>query len=715
MISKKLLSIFGRLRRGRLILLFVLCVLLPTIPLAYLTVRSVVVKETEDIGKKIEGHLERFGLALKKMATAGLAGCETDLDERICADQPLNEIVEEISEAVEACPVFKSFFILDHRLLPLFPFGTAGEKVPSAGIASASDRENDKFFQAMKDGSRKEFGSNDPVGAVADYKRALDIGEATECRALADNAVARCFFKMGKYREAQKYYREIMRKREAIVFCGGLSLKLLPLYQLAVIDRILGYESSAAERLLDIMRALAGGELAGNVHEAVFYASMVDGEMDKLLGSERLLRRYGPEYEDLLGLWLDRKRSAQEMGALGAAARFDFQRLLGEDGKSAQEFRPVSIVIDGEEVLLLCSALAASDTGRRIVIAVVLDKAALSREVRDVLEEMVESEGDVNVTVLDPTGDVVAAAGDAASSSGYEKTETLAPALPSWAVRISYKKQGLLFEVASKERMTRLTSIFFLAVVVFLGIYMIHRSIKRDTELARLKSHFVSRVSHELRTPLATIRAVGEMLEMGAVSSREKEQEYFRLIASESERLSRLIDNVLDFSMIGAARKTYNFGSTAIGETILNTVRAFRQYVRSEGFDIVYRTDEDIPSLEIDADAISQALINLLDNAVKFSREEKTVWVELRRKEGNITISVKDRGIGIAPEDIDRIFDQFYRPKETAKLSGKGAGIGLAIVKHVAEAHGGEVRVQSRRDEGSVFTIVLPIRRRPEI
>ena len=710
MISKKLLSIFGRLRRGRLILIFVLCVLLPTISLAYLTVRSLVM-EAEDTAKKIDGHLERFGLAFKKMATAGLAGCETDLDKRISVDQPLNEIVEEISEAVKACPVFKSFFILDHRLLPLFPFGAAGEKVPSAGIASAADRENDKFFQAMKEGSRKEFGSNDPEGAVADYRRAHAIGGATQCMALAGNAFARCFFKLGRYREAQKYYREILRKREASVFCGGLSLNLLALYQLAVIDRKLGYESTAAERLLDIMRALAGGELAGNDHEAVFYASMIDGEMDKLLGSKRLPRRYGPEYEDILGLWLDRKRAALEMGALRAAALFDFQRLLGEDGKSAQEFRPVSIVIDGEEVLFLCSAPAASDTGRRIVIAVVLDKAALRREVRDVLEEMVESEGDVNATVLDPTGDVVAEAGDATSSSGYEKPETLAPALPSWAVMISYKKQGLLFEVASKERMTRITSIFFLAVVVFLGIYMIYRSIKKDTELARLKSHFVSRVSHELRTPLATIRAVGEMLEMGAVSSREKEQEYFRLIASESERLSRLIDNVLDFSKIGTKGKTYSFRQADVKKMVSNTVLAFRQYVKSEGFDIVFQTDDEIPAAAIDKDAVRQALINLLDNAVKFSREEKTVWVELRRKEGNITISVKDRGIGIAPEDMDRIFDQFYRPKEAVALSGKGAGIGLAIVKHVAEAHGGRVEVQSRKGRGTLFTLVLPVKR----
>ena len=265
-----------------------------------------------------------------------------------------------------------------------------------------------------------------------------------------------------------------------------------------------------------------------------------------------------------------------------------------------------------------------------------------------------------------------------------------------------------------RGRTTRLASIFFLLAVTLLGLYVTYRSIKRDTELARLKSYFVSRVSHELRTPLATIRAVGEMLEMGAVSSREKEKEYFSLIASESERLSRLIDNVLDFSKIDSAKKRYRFRTADLKKTVSNTVRVFRQYVRPQGFNIVFDLDEDVPMMVVDEDAISQALINLMDNAVKFSRDEKEVKVELRRMGAKIKISVRDNGIGIAPEDLDRIFDQFYRPKETTELSGKGAGIGLAIVKHVAEAHGGKVEVQSKQGEGSLFTLLLPIQRHSE-
>ncbi|MEJ2744490.1 MAG: HAMP domain-containing sensor histidine kinase, partial [bacterium] len=212
-----------------------------------------------------------------------------------------------------------------------------------------------------------------------------------------------------------------------------------------------------------------------------------------------------------------------------------------------------------------------------------------------------------------------------------------------------------------------------------------------------------------LRTPLATIRAVGEMLEMGAVQDREREKEYFSFITSESQRLSRLIDNVLDFSRISAGKRVYTIKPGDIAKTISNTTQAFRQYVKVEGFEIRYEADDHFPVLLIDEDAISQALINLMDNAVKFSRGEKIIWVTLRRVGTEVVVSVRDQGVGIAPKELKMIFSQFYRADGGRVVSGKGTGIGLSIVKHIAEAHGGRVEAQSTPGEGSIFTIVLPI------
>ena len=690
-----------------MILLFMLCVLLPMIPLAYLAVRSMT-GEPESISGKIKDHLERVGLAFAKTATAGIADCEEDLVNLPEATLPLNESVEEIAERIHKCPVFNSFFVLDSCLEPLFPFGRVGEDVPDAGSRAG---EENTFAYGMKEGNRREFCSGDPEKSIRDYGLALSRAGGAQYRAVAENAIARCCFKQGKYREAKKYYTEILKTAGPGVFYGGLSLNLLARYRLAVIDAMLGYASRAVERYLDTMGALAGGELAGSVHEAVFYASMAENMTNDLLSSERLDRQYRREFEELLKLWRQRKTSALEIGRLKDAARSDLQKLLGKSGEGAPRFSKIPAITGGMETILLCSRFRASGIEGPLILVFVLDSTVLRREFADVLNKMLKSEGDVNAAVYDSTGRIVVEGGDEASGFREGIEMSLAPVFPFWQLKAAYRKQGLLFEVAAREKMTRLSSILFLVTVILLGLYVTCRSIKRDTELARMKGEFVSRVSHELRTPLATIRAVGEMLEMGAVSSREKEKEYFRLIASESERLSRLIDNVLDFSKIGTKGKTYSFRHADVKKTVSSTVRAFRQYVRSEGFDIVFQTDDEIPETAIDEDAVSQALINLLDNAVKFSREEKVVVVELRRRGDSIAISVRDRGIGIAPEDIDKIFDQFYRPKESAELSGKGAGIGLAIVRHVAEAHGGRVEVQSKKGRGTLFTLVLPVKR----
>ena len=702
--SNRLLSTFGRLRRGRLLLMLVLCVLLPTIPLGYL-IMQIMMGESEDLSKRINDNLERVGAAMAAAATAGLSECEEDIEEPLRAELPLNDTVAEISEEITACPLFDSFFILDSDLRPLFPFGSMGREAPE--INSAAAERDEKFAGEMKEGYRLEFDTGEIDGAVRMYSMALAYTRGTKYRAILENAIARCYLKSGEHQKAKSHYMAILGEGDGGVLYGGLSMGLLARYQLAEIEGLDGNAGGDAGQLLFILRSLARGEMAGSLYEAIFYASKIEEKLRGLLADNEIALRYRREYEEVMREWERRKGTALHTIQLPENARSDLRKLLREGGEGDGGFMKLAMAINGRETIILYRKQAITGIGGAIL-AVVLDPAAIRREVGAALNGILKTETDVYAAVYDSEGKVIAGEGSEFPASGYEIERRLGPALPDWRLRVAYGKEGLLFEVAERERITRFTSIFFLAAIIFLGLYVAQRSMRRDTELARLKSDFVSRVSHELRTPLATIRALGEILEMGAVSSREKEQEYFGLIASESERLSRLIDNVLDFSKIGSAGKTYIFRPADIGKTVSNTVLAFSQYAVPEGFDVRFEAEEGIPPAEIDEDAISQALINLLDNAVKFSREEKTVSVDLRTRGNEIRISVRDRGVGIEAANIDKIFDQFYRPKEAVELSGKGAGIGLAIVKHVAEAHGGRVEVTSRKGEGSVFTVVLP-------
>ena len=248
-----------------------------------------------------------------------------------------------------------------------------------------------------------------------------------------------------------------------------------------------------------------------------------------------------------------------------------------------------------------------------------------------------------------------------------------------------------------------------LSLVMAGGIFLTHRSISREMKLARLKSDFVANVSHELRTPLALIRLYAETLELGRLTAQEKYQEYFRIIREESERLTALINNILDFSRIEAGRKEYDFKETNLCELVRTTLESYRFQIEQNGFAFEENISGDIPPVNVDREAIARSLLNLVNNALKYSKEQKYIGVRLYRSNGSVKLEVQDRGIGIAAAEQDKIFEKFYRCGDPLVHNTKGSGLGLSLVRHIAQAHGGNVSVESIPDQGSKFTIALPI------
>jgi signal transduction histidine kinase len=241
------------------------------------------------------------------------------------------------------------------------------------------------------------------------------------------------------------------------------------------------------------------------------------------------------------------------------------------------------------------------------------------------------------------------------------------------------------------------------------GIFLTYRNISREMNLARLKSDFVANVSHELRTPLALIRLYAETLELGRLNSPEKHQEYFRIIREESERLSALINNILDFSRIEAGRKEYEFKETNLPELVRSTLDSYRFQIEQNGFAFEENISRDIPPVNVDREAIARSLLNLVNNALKYSKDKKFIGVSLYRSNGSVKLEVRDHGIGIPPSEQDKIFEKFYRCGDPLVHNIKGSGLGLSLVRHIVRAHGGDVQVQSEPEKGSTFTIALPL------
>jgi signal transduction histidine kinase len=226
-------------------------------------------------------------------------------------------------------------------------------------------------------------------------------------------------------------------------------------------------------------------------------------------------------------------------------------------------------------------------------------------------------------------------------------------------------------------------------------------------ELNRLKTEFISTVSHELRTPMSSIQGLAEVLQGSRIADPAQRERYLRLLAGESARLSRFLHNVLDIGRIERQAMTYRFAPTDLRTIVWEAVEVFRPAAEAEGFELAVRLPEAAVERRADADAVKQALINLIDNAIKYSGESRMIEVGLVGG-GDAAIFVRDRGVGVMPADRERIFEKFYRAENVRRLRPEGAGLGLKVVRHIMEAHGGAVRLESEPGRGSEFRLVFP-------
>jgi two-component system phosphate regulon sensor histidine kinase PhoR len=269
-------------------------------------------------------------------------------------------------------------------------------------------------------------------------------------------------------------------------------------------------------------------------------------------------------------------------------------------------------------------------------------------------------------------------------------------------------------EIHSVYRESNLRFAFYgCAVILALSVtlfcrYVVWQDYRRETELADLRSQFVAHVSHELRTPLTSIQMFAETLALGRVQDPVKQREYLETIARESERLARLVDQVLAFSKIEQGRDNYRLQTISLVPVMEAAVQAVGPSLGQQGFALRRDYCGCDPKVRADADALEQAILNLLTNAMKYSDVSREIELRLRQANSEAIIEVLDQGIGVPLDLRERIFEKFFRAP-MGPGSVPGVGLGLTVVAHVAAAHGGRVEVRGNEPKGSVFSLILPI------
>jgi two-component system, OmpR family, phosphate regulon sensor histidine kinase PhoR len=280
--------------------------------------------------------------------------------------------------------------------------------------------------------------------------------------------------------------------------------------------------------------------------------------------------------------------------------------------------------------------------------------------------------------------------------------------MSDWRLRVSQRDLRSL-ATEDSTRLFDMTLIAAAVAVIFAGIAVLLSAARRERRANELKSDFISNVSHELKTPLSIISMFGEMLHSGRTKSPEQASEYAAIITRESTRLARLIDNVLDFARIERGADVYEFGEGDLAEVLDRVLDIYRHRFEKDHIELELTVEDGLPRVRMDENSMMLVVLNLIDNAIKYGGEGKRLCIDLRHQRGGVSLRVQDFGPGIAPEDHRRIFERFYRARSVRLQPTRGSGIGLALVKHLVDAHGGQVSVESALGAGTTFAIWIPM------
>ncbi len=430
--------------------------------------------------------------------------------------------------------------------------------------------------------------------------------------------------------------------------------------------------------------------------------------LDFTRAPEGELQVYDPVTQTLTGAAGD----AAEAAAIAACSRY---RDSGDqsDKPGGSRFR-----VDETDPRhrILCNPIRDDSLGTVGICGMILDEEYFSRSAlpgkidQALVDYFGESfRGAIGVEVLGQADRVVLSRGEMFDDAA-SRSRSVAFVFTDWMIRIDPGGYGLPDRSSINSTLNHSLSFILLAVLIVGTIWSV-RAAGRAVRLSEMKADFVANVSHELRTPIASIRTFAEHLRSGRTGGGEQVRQYGEYIEAESQRLCRLTDRILDLSRIESGQQEHAMRPTALAAVVTETVRSFEAQTANDAVRISYLPpDQAPPLLDLDADAIARALDNLLDNAVKYSGPPDKVEVEVRLEQisGMIALRVRDRGIGIAREDLDLIFDRFHRVGSSLVHDVKGSGLGLSIVRQIIEAHGGKIEVESNPGEGSTFSLLFP-------
>ena len=695
--------------RRKIILIFLLGILIPSLFVGYLGLK-VFSQRREALRKVIESQLWISGETALKSIERELQ----EYEDSILSPEnfmPLFTFLEDGQEL--ETPYVSSrekIFLLDADFQVVFPQAGSEDILFFRWEQSLSDSPFASLFQRAE---YLEFNQKKCAQAAELYHRCSLSTPVKQLQAFAMERYARCLVGMERYDEASRVYWRLLGEYSQFKNRVGHPYSVISVIHLSYIAQDKPLERNLLAALVDVLGRLRNGDwkLNNSAHD---YFSQ---EIERILKSKLSAEKY-PELHKSYRTVLEKPSPYLE--------ELEFKKLLEENvipklkdritfSQHSSQPQRGRFPVTGEDsnFLISYSHLGDIPSDRFSYAGFCWDLDFIKNKKLPEIVNTLEQTSGIQVRLINDT-----------PQNGVSDDKNVIPAdalsitfqqFPfPWRLIVTQTALENLEDTALRENIIYGVLLAVVVVLMCLGALLIVRDVSRESETTRHKSEFVHNISHELKTPLTLIRLYGETLKDKKDLPEKNRKEAYEIITRESERLSYMINNVLDFSRIEMGKKEFNLKPGRLDEVIRETLELYRYHLEKKGFTVHEKINDDLPPMDFDREAMASVLVNLLSNSMKFSPDKKEVFVRLFREGDDAIIQVEDKGIGISRKEADKIFQRFYRSQDKVLSSSTGSGLGLTIVKHIAEAHRGQVEVESEPGKGSVFSVILPIVRPEE-
>ncbi len=690
-------------KQKRLIIIFLITVFLPAVSLAVFGIIALS-NERYRLEKQLEEEQQQMAGYIQTQISQNIETTENQLRQLSLSEPVIHNNKIETASLLDTCleknPLLDQFFIVYQNDTPWFhQFRMEHENLHSAQTSKKINALETQFTRAEE----YEFVQKNHQEAIEVYESAFQNTNDKNLQARILNSIGRNYLKLKNFDTAAGIYSKIINDYPQTRTRAGIPLGITA--QLQLIDCYRNSETTkkALKQVLNAFQTLVQNHAELTENQLKTYAEIVSESYQDLVkelnsaDKEHFANRFqnlNTEYKKVLSRW-------QMVNALKNKCLPEIELSLLNSESHSPEILRYTEKVNNQQFLILATAIPDSfQTKTSGVIGVKINNNYL-------FNRLTEDNGNENfsVSIQNVEGRQLYGRPDFTANAPVT-TAFFEGNFPPWRIQVAGNQHD--------ERLFRgiFRSFYFWTIlttilILIFGVFLIIRTLAHEMEVLKVKSEFVSSVSHEFKTPITSIKALTERLLDGKIKSPERLKEYYSVIYEDTENLSRLVSNFLDFAKMEEGKKQYDFVKTGLQQWVPQTIKKLKKDYHEERLKINLEINEELPPLSIDRNSMELALRNLIDNAIKFS-ENAVVDVTVKQNKRNVIIQVTDYGKGITKKEQDKIFEKFYQGTNANNYSATGSGLGLTIVKRIAEAHGGEIRVKSETGKGSTFTVVLP-------